>query len=149
MTLTTQVRINHPVSAEQLLDVVTVAAGGVPSEVVRWREPGEVGNLPAQCLATWARVRFSERSDVGYDEQPMPPALVVLSIDNTWASWPSAYELQVGVLRSVVAWLDEVGVPRSSWWWEDECAGSFHPGSVDVGLLLEAGERETWAPAAC
>lgn len=146
MTLTTQVRINHPVPAGRLLDVVTVAAGGDPATVGRWTEVGEVANEPAQGLETWARVRWAEQPDVGYEDYPMPPALVVLTLDNTW-SWepPSAEAVQAGILEVVADWLDGQGVPRSSWWWwEDECAGTFHPGTTDVRLLAELGEREVW-----
>lgn len=170
MTLTTQVRINWPVPAVKLLDHVTTVAGGDPATVRReHRRTGEpfyegstlvrtrelVRNCVGQGLKTLALVTWAEHpeTDRGDDEYsiPVPPALVVLSIDNPYGfghedrgRWVQANL----ILPAVADWLDEQGVPRDAWWWDDETAGTFHPGTTDVRYLDTNDEREVWAPLA-
>lgn len=152
MTITTEVRINWPVPAVALLDHVTRAAGGDPINVLRNVEDRsgrhEVWNRPMQGLRTWAWVRFAETPDSGDDFLPRPKAMVVLSIDNPYGGLrsPSGREIQANeILPAVVEWLDEQGVPRDRWWWEDETAGTFHPGTTPVQYLATDDPRETWA----
>ena len=146
MTLTTEVRINYPVPAKALLDHVTRVAGGDPDTIVRGSEPGSMSNRAGQGLKTLAWVNWSEEPDEGDPEWPCPPALVVLSIDNPYGfGGETGRAVQANeILPRVVEWLDDRGVPRESWWWEDETAGTYHPGSVDVALLNADGDRETW-----
>lgn len=160
MTLTTQVRIDWPVAAVALLDHVTTVADGDPATVARRSHaPGDpswgdethtchgVSNVAGQGLRTLASVRWGENQDVGYDDWPQPPALVVLTIDN-----PYGFATETGrnvqatkILPAVRDWLDGFGVPRDRWWWEDETAGTFHPGTTDVSALDDPTvERETW-----
>lgn len=170
MTLTTQVRINWPVPAVKLLDHVTVVAGGDPATIARKRHrPGEpyyegstliyeregVRNQIGQGLKTLASIEWSEqqetdRGDEDYPE-PCPPALVVLSIDNPYGFPPDESRgrwVQANlILPAVVEWLDDQGAPRDCWWWEDETAGTFHPGTTDVRFLDTADEREVWRPS--
>lgn len=153
MTITTEVRIAWPVPAEQLLDHVTVVAGGDPKTVHRITTGSEDGgpwiaNRAAQGLATLASVRWSEQLMVNGD-YPNPPSLVVLSIDNPYGfgeenrgRWVQANM----ILPAVVEWLDDQGVPRDAWWWEDETAGTWHPGTVDVHFLDTDDERTEWEP---
>ena len=74
--------------------------------------------------------------------------VVILSIDNPYGfgddenrgRWWQANK----ILPEVVAWLDERQVPRECWWWADETAGTFHPGTCDVRLLDSDEPREVW-----
>jgi hypothetical protein len=169
MTLTTQVRINWPVPAVKLLDHVTLVAEGDPRTVERRSHgPGDpywegstfnhqrhgVRNRAGQGLMTLASIEWGEHpeTDAGDDEYPIPvpPALVVLSIDNPYGfghedrgRWVQANR----ILPAVVEWLDGQGVPRDQWWWEDETAGTFHPGTTDVRFLDTKDEREVWTPS--
>lgn len=152
MTLTTEVRINHPVNPIRLLDQVTVTAGGDPATVRRRVEHDHALNAAAQGLRTLAMVKWSECVDEGYDDEaPAPPAVVILSIDNPYGRFDgrSGREIQAfEILPAVAAWLDDEGVPRESWWWEDETAGTYHPGTFDVRHLADDEPRPTWEPAA-
>lgn len=170
MTLTTQVRINWPVPAVRLLDHVTVVAGGDPATVQRRvAAPGEpyypggvsvarrhtVRNRAAQGLMTLAYVEWGEQPETNAGDEdepwPVPPALVILSIDNPYGFGPDEDRgrwVQANrILPAVAEWLDDQGVPRDRWWWEDETAGTFHPGTSDVRLLDgPEDQREVWAP---
>lgn len=161
MTLTTQVRINYPVPAEQLLDHVTRVAGGDPATVARrCHAPGDayewgggvhdefsIWNKAGQGLRTLAGVKWSE--NVNEPGWPMPPALVVLSIDNPYGTaLESGRSVQANeILPAVVEWLDDHGVPRTAWWWEDETGGTYHPGTEDVAKLNTSEPREEWRPS--
>lgn len=149
VTITTEVRVNWPVPAKRLLDHVTRTAGGDPATVRRREKSHSLSNHAGQGLRTLAGVRWSESPDEGEEDWPAPPALVVLWIDNPYGEVrpPSGRDVQAfEILPAVVAWLDEQGVPRDRWHWEDESAGTFHPGTCDVGLLATPGERSTWTP---
>lgn len=153
MTITTEVRINWPVPAIKLLDHVTRVAGGDPAKVRRNTDVNWCYNRPAQGLRTLAGVTWSERpmSVIEFDDDyraEYPPALVVLSIDNPYGygppentgRWVQAFE----ILPKIVEWLDDQGVPRECWWWEDECAGEYYPGTVDVAQLWNGEDLDTW-----
>jgi hypothetical protein len=154
MTLTTEVRINWPVPAVKLLDHVTAMAGGDPATVARRVSDTSVYNHAGQGLRTLAGIRWMEQPETDLGEpdwpHPCPPALVVLSLDNPYGygedehrgRWVQAND----ILPAVVEWLDEQGVPRDQWWWEDETAGTYHPGTIDVRYLDSTDERETWQP---
>lgn len=172
MTLTTTVRINWPVPAQKLLDDMTVFCGGnlvaVKRSVLRagekhpfWKEVierDEIRNQIAQGLDSLLSVTWGEEPDTGYDDCPMPPALVTLSMDNPYSSSVGGYENAALVhahhlLPQVVKWLDEQGVPRDAWWWEDEGWGTFYPGTVDVRLLCDPTNLDRrgppWEPVEC
>lgn len=157
MTITTEVRILWPVPAVALLDHVTRVAGGDPATVARTAEPGYIWNHAGQGLMTLAWVHWSEKPHTGYEPEdedddawPEPPALVRLAIDNPYgrADGPSGRQVQAHtILPAVVEWLDAQGVPRDAWWWQDESAGTYHPGTVDVRLLDDdTTPREAWQP---
>jgi hypothetical protein len=155
MTLTTEVRINWPVPAMKLLDHITEIAGGDPDSIARRVTVNGAYNRAGQGLMTLAGIRWMEQpeTDVGEVDEPwpVPPALVVLHVDNPYGygddehrgRWVQANR----VLPAVVEWLDQQGVPRTSWWWEDETAGTYHPGTEPVSKLDSGDERETWQPA--
>jgi hypothetical protein len=154
MTLTTDVRINWPVAAERLLDHVTTVAGGDPKTIAR----GAVGyvdnavgirNLAGQGLRTLALVYWSEQQmtrETWLDGRPEPPAVVVLSIDNPYGtaaeSGRSVHANEI--LPAVAEWLDAEGVPRTAWWWNDETADTWHPGTFDVRNLNTNEPRPVW-----
>jgi hypothetical protein len=153
MTLTTEVRIDWPVPAIRLLDHVTAVAGGDPATVARHVEDGHVWNRAGQGLRTLAGVRFSERPDYGYDDgeyrSPAPRALVILTLDNPYGYGvenTGRYVQANEILPAVVEWLDDHGVPRDRWWWEDETAGTYHPGTTSVRYLNTDDLREVWEP---
>ncbi len=154
MTITTEVRINWPVPAVALLDHVTRVAGGDPATVRRRVETvgtgGTAMNVGGQGLRTLAWIRWAETPDTGEESWLAPEAMVVLTLDNPYGfgppqntgRWVQANE----ILPAVVEWLDNRGVPRDRWWWEDETAGTFHPGTTLVQYLVTDDPRETWTP---
>lgn len=154
MTFTTTIRINWPVPAVNLLDVATLAAGGDPPTVVRDEEhPSSIWNMswvrnrPDQGLAAYLHVRWTEQLDKGFESEPAPPALVILTIDTPYvdSAGQTGHQAAATILRPIQDWLDDHNVPRTSWWWEDEQKGSFHPGSTDVAALADpALPRENW-----
>lgn len=159
MTLSTRVRINYPVAAVRLLDAVTVAAGGDPQTVRRsYSAASCVTNDYGQNLLARAGVQWWERLDegeaIGFTPNghlvwSEPPALVELSLDTSYVGRKGQPGIMVHVykiLPAVVSWLDEEGVPRTSWWWEDDHHSTFHPGSVDVASLATDDPIETWSP---
>lgn len=160
MTITTDVRINYPVDAIGLLDHVTRVAGGDPATIKRKTiAAGEefygsadshhrTWNQAGQGLRTLASVAYSEHGVTTYDGE-CPPALVIIDVDNPYGfgppentgCWVQAYE----ILPAIVEWLDDQSVPRDAWWWEDESAGTWHPGTTPVQALYDSDiERETW-----
>lgn len=163
MTITTDVRINYPINAKGLLDHVTRFAGGDPATAVRteWRvgdpdwgdrihSTNGIRNHAGQGFITLADVNWSECGLPSDPEWPSPPAVVCLSIDNPYGygppentgHWLQAYE----ILPAVVAFLDQAGVPRTEWHWEDESNGTWHPGTTPVTALYdETIVRETWS----
>lgn len=141
MTLDTEVRINWPVPFKELLDHVTRVAGGSPDAVVRCETQVSIYNGPGQGLKTLAGVRWSESPDDDYGDYPAPPALVILDLNNPYGfgepentgRWVQANQ----ILPQVVEWLDEQNVPRTAWCWQDETAGTWHPGTTPVRALWD------------
>jgi hypothetical protein len=106
MTLTTAIRINHPVNPLALLDHVTMLVGGNPATAKRippkldddpWDRPGvktwrnEIG----QGFQALAWVTFGVDGPIPQDEPdeedpypitPDPPAIVILTLDTPY-SW--------------------------------------------------------------
>ena len=151
MTFTAHVRVNWPVPAVQLLDAATHAAGGDPATVERHEEHPSpiwntswVTNKPHQGLLAYLHVRWGEQPDHGDAGHPEPPALVILTIDTPETAKAAIAD---AILPAVRDWLDDQGVPRTTWWWDDEKAGTRHPGATDVAAIADPTlHRDTWNP---
>lgn len=129
MTMTTHVRINHPINPVRVLDWLTEYCGGDPATVRRhesqYREDGDpilLMNAPMQGLDALCAVEYNPdgplptRTKYHDDDEPSwPEAIVEATFDSPYSYRSARGERCSGyhkrILMDLAAWLDEQHVP--------------------------------------